>query len=368
MEVTVVAFLAIWWAVNENFSVSACWIVGFRIAGTQYRQFDGRCTQNTHPQRAWRTHSLFTSTHECECVHVAQVKMVYLYHLCAPERIHLQVSHVTTMLVVPAPSHFQTTIARSTVWTARPSPRQHCTPTTTSARTSSRTTSSWTPFQQTQSSWDTTQKNHSRILNMRVPETCASTRPLVVGPKCFRPKKLRQVRWCLRKRISVNYTMYREFGEQDQQASVMKKTTGFGQIQVHSSLDHEMTDTSPIEDTSYLQSQMHFWRVHWNRCGGLWSRRRKDSKKVADFTTACPKSFRETGCNGQPGKRGKCTNVSPVTGSELLGDRLRYFHQNVMNGETKRGVLCSETLMCRIWVKLFSKAIKITCWIEQERI
>ena len=53
--------------------------------------------------------------------------------------------------------------------------------------------------------------------------------------------------------------MYREFGEQDQQASVMKKkTTGFGQTQVHSSLDHEMTDTSPIKDMSHLQSQMHF--------------------------------------------------------------------------------------------------------------
>ena len=149
IEVMVVAFLAIWWAVDEfflsYFSVSACWIVGFRIAWTQYQQFDGECIQNTHPQRAWRTYSLFTSTHECECVLVAKVKMVELYHLCAPRRIHLQVSYVTPMLVVPTPSHFQSITARSTTWSARPSPRQHCTPTTTSARTSSassRTTSS----------------------------------------------------------------------------------------------------------------------------------------------------------------------------------------------------------------------------------
>ena len=32
--------------------------------------------------------------------------MVELYHLCAPKRIHLQVSHVTPMLVVPAPRAF----------------------------------------------------------------------------------------------------------------------------------------------------------------------------------------------------------------------------------------------------------------------
>ena len=65
------------------------------------------------------------------------LKMFELYHLCAPERIHLQVSHVTPMLVVSAPSHFQSTTARSTTWTARPSRRPHCAPTTTSARTSS---------------------------------------------------------------------------------------------------------------------------------------------------------------------------------------------------------------------------------------
>ena len=53
---------------------------------------------------------------------------------------------------------------------------------------------------------------------------------------------------------------------------------------------------------------------------------------------------------------------------DLPGDRLHCFHQNVMNREAKRGVLCSETPMCRFWVKLHSKAIKITCWIEQERI
>ena len=50
-----------------------------------------------------------------------------------------------SLLVSTSPSHFRSTTARSTIWIARPSPRPHCTPTTTSWRTSSassRTTSS----------------------------------------------------------------------------------------------------------------------------------------------------------------------------------------------------------------------------------
>ena len=39
-----------------------------------------------------------------------------------------------------------------------------------------------------------------------------------------------------------------------------------------------------------------------------------------------------------------------------------------MNRETKCGVLCSETPICRIWVDLCSKVIKITCWVRQDQI
>ena len=68
---------------------------------------------------------------------------------------------------------------------------------------------------------------------------------------------------------------------------------------------------------------------------------------------------------------------------ELRGNRLHCFHQNVLNRETKcgtpvqcfhrnretwSGVLCSETPICRIWVELCSKAIKITCWVRQDQI
>ena len=52
--------------------------------------------------------------------------------------------------------------------------------------------------------------------------------------------------------------MYREFGEQDQQAPIIEEMKGFGQIQAQSVLDHEMAEMSPVEKMSYLQSHMHF--------------------------------------------------------------------------------------------------------------
>ena len=53
------------------------------------------------------------------------------------------------------------------------------------------------------------------------------------------------------------FNAQREFGEQDQQAPVMEETKGFGQIQVQSLLDQEMTKMSFIKKMSYLQSRMH---------------------------------------------------------------------------------------------------------------
>ena len=106
-------------------------------------------------------------------------------------------------------------------------------------------------------------------------------------------------------------------------------------------------------------------RVYGKQCR-LWSRRWRDTI-VVDFITVCPRSFWETRCNGHFGKWGKCINVSFIR-SGATGRPVALFYQHVMNRETKRGVQCSETLMCRFWVKLYSKAMDITCWIEQERI
>ena len=54
-----------------------------------------------------------------------------------------------------------------------------------------------------------TLKNRSRTSITRVAETCEQTLPQVMGPKCLRPKSLRQfleVLW----NTFINYTMYRE--------------------------------------------------------------------------------------------------------------------------------------------------------------
>ena len=55
--------------------------------------------------------------------------------------------------------------------------------------------------------------------------------------------------------------MYREFGEQDQQAPIIEevKESGMPQfVQAQSLVDHEMAEMSLVEKMSYLQSQMHF--------------------------------------------------------------------------------------------------------------
>ena len=64
---------------------------------------------------------------DTECVLVAQelYGAVALYHLCAPKRIRHQVSHVIPLLVSSTSPLFQSTTARSSTWTARPSPRRH---------------------------------------------------------------------------------------------------------------------------------------------------------------------------------------------------------------------------------------------------
>ena len=106
---------------------------------------------------------------DTECMLAAQERngSVALYHLCAPERIRHQVSHVIPLLVSSTSPPFQSTTARSTTCTARPSPRRHCTPGSTSSR------APYQKVQQTQSGRKATLNNHSHTSTKRVPETCA---------------------------------------------------------------------------------------------------------------------------------------------------------------------------------------------------
>ena len=60
---------------------------------------------------------------------------------------------------------------------------------------------------------------------MRVPETCASTLPQVMSPKCLRPTIPMM---SPAEDIYQLYDVQREFGEQDQQAPDMEETRGFG--------------------------------------------------------------------------------------------------------------------------------------------
>ena len=94
--------------------------------------------------------------------------------------------------------------------------------------------------------------NRSRTSVTREAENRATPLPQVMSPKSLR--QFLEVLW----KTSINYTLYREFGEQDQQAPIIEDVKEFGQMVTQSLLDHEMAETSLVEKMSYLQSQMHF--------------------------------------------------------------------------------------------------------------
>ena len=130
----------------------------------------------------------------------------------------------------------------------------------------------------------------------RVAKTLRKTHSTGYEPKSlatdeFEPNELETKEFMTTSRSSLEdicqfYVVQREFGEQDQQAP-----KEFGQIGIRSLLDHEMTDTSPIEDMSYHQFQMHFDDSSESIAAD--SDLEDGDKKVAYFTTECPKSFQE---------------------------------------------------------------------------
>ena len=86
---------------------------------------------------------------------------------------------------------------------------------------------------------------------------CINT-PTGYEPKEFTTEETATIpRMSLEEDIYQLYDVQREFGEQDQRAPVLEEVKEFGQIGT-SLLDHEMAQVSPVEDLSYLQSQMHF--------------------------------------------------------------------------------------------------------------
>ena len=147
------------------------------------------------------------------------------------------------------------------------------------------------------------QKNRSRTSITRVAETRAAPLPQVMSPKSLRPKSLRlflEVLW----KTSINYTMYRELGEQDHQAPIIeevKEPGVFQFLQTQSLLDHEMAEMSLVQKMVLPPVPDALRRVY-GRQFGLWSRRWRVAK-VADFTTVCPKIFWETRCNGRVGEK-----------------------------------------------------------------
>ena len=286
------------------------------------------------------------------------LKMSELYHLCAPKRIRHQVSHVIPLLISSTSSHFSSATARSTNWTARSSPRRRWTPRIFS--TSSRND----PVGKSTLGRKAKLKNHSLTSIMKVPETCARTLPQVMSPKCLRPRSLRQFLEEVLWKTFISYTMYRQ--NLENKINKLQKLKKWRNLVKSRHKAHSITRCTDVICRENVLPPVPdaLRRVCGKHCG-LWSRRWRVTK-VADFTTACPKSFWETRCNGRSGERGKCTNVSFILGSESFRETRCFVFTKLR--WTEKPNLCSETPICRMWVELCSKAIKITSWIRQDQI
>ena len=116
------------------------------------------------------------------------------------------VSHVISLLVSTSLSLFQST-TRSTTWTARPSPRRHCTPRPSSKNYTVATI-----------------KNRSRTSITRAAETCAQK---VMSLMSLLTKELATISGSSLEDIYQLYDVQREFGEQDQQAPIIEEGKEF---------------------------------------------------------------------------------------------------------------------------------------------
>ena len=112
-------------------------------------------------------------------------------------------------------------------------------------------------------------------------------------------------------------------------------------IQVQSLLDQEMAKMSPIKKMSNLQSRMHFDEsIESNADSDLEDgeiRKLLTSQLYAQGASGRPDAMdiQESEVNAQTSHSSEGREATGETGCIV-------FHQNVMNGETKRGVLCSE--------------------------
>ena len=138
LEFMVVAFFKAWQrAVSDFLSFFAC------SFGLPERNTDNSTVKHTEytPVACIMNKTVFSRA-QITHVFVAQElngSRIAASSLCAWKRFSHLVRHIISLLLPSTSSHFQSTTTRSTTWTARPSPRRRCTPSTASrSRTSLR--------------------------------------------------------------------------------------------------------------------------------------------------------------------------------------------------------------------------------------
>ena len=147
---------------------------------------------------------------------------------CAHKRIRHQVSHVP-LLVSSASPHFQSTTTRSTTWTARSSPRRHCTPYPL-PQEPLQPLAEQLPHEPLQANPIRSENNAEESLSDPEYESAGNMRintPTGYEPKEFTTEEIATIPMMSPEEdVYQLYDVQREFGEQDQQAPVFEEMKG----------------------------------------------------------------------------------------------------------------------------------------------
>ena len=190
--------------------------------------------------------------------------------------------------------------------------------------------------------------------------------PRTTTPTGYEPKELATV-----SRIEAYsggpyqlYDVHEKVGEEDHRAPITEVVEEFGEIGTAGLRD------SQISETSYFQSQMHFddsvesiaeCDLEDGELQKMLTSPRKLRRNPMQWSCR-----REVSAQYPQADRKQSLRCHSSEGQEGFG-KPQCIHCFHLNRETWSGVLCSETLIRRIWEDLFLKVTRITCSIRRDQ-
>ena len=160
------------------------------------------------------------------------------------------------------------------------------------------------------------------------------------------------------------YDAQESFGKQDHQVPITEEVKEIGEIGTHSLPDSKKSETSSS------QSHMHFddsvESIADSDLEDGTSQKMLTSPLYAQDASGKPDAMvvQDKEVSAQFTQANRRESLIHLKVRKLWGNPMHCFH---LNRWTWSGVLCSETLICRIWEDLFLKVTRITCSIRQDQ-